>query len=627
MDPLKLHSEIFQPEGGAAGQGIRRALGRPKLDPISMLIREAVQNSWDARVDNGRETRVQFSALLEKIEAPEAECLRGTIFAERPGNHPLSAQLNTQLGRLILQDRGTVGRGGGGWVGVVGGGPTRPEHRFVNFCRMFGRAAEGLLGGGGGTYGYGKGQFYLVSSAATILVHTRSMEHGRGLERLIGLSLWNANPDGLQTGRHWWGAEDKHGRVGPAEGERASRLAEAIGFRPFGRGETGTSVMIIAPKFGTVASGWDVAARCIAESMAIWFWPRMLGACDDLGTIGFEAAFNKTPVAVPNPVRQEPFRLYADALKNLRGRVRTERDPPTPAVVREIRCERPRARLGWLSLALAARQERERFAVTRIEAHPFAEQIVGADGQAAGVHHVALIRSQGQVIRYVDCRAYPEETMEYAGVFLAAGDSTEVDEAFASAEPPSHDDWTPDDMDDERQKRFVRGALREIKTATELFAESGRPDPSSMEQDPLGAISAELGELMSAPGTGARPESRGGGGGGGARNGPSRLVVDGPGSLRSMDGQIVLVVPFEVAVGPDGTAAVGARARVMVAGGAAESEAPRGGEHPHLLGWKNARGEVVRDPILRVGAADGPRWEAIVLVPGDVMVGVTLELL
>lgn len=621
MEALQLQSEVFRPEGGAAGQGIRDALGRPKLDLISLLIREAVQNSWDARIDRGRESRVSFSAFLGKFSAAEARCLKETVFAKKPANHPLAAQLRTDLGRIILQDRGTVGLTGPAFVE----GPPRPEHRFVNFCRMFGRPLNGPLAGG--TYGYGKGQYYLVSIAATIVVHTRSLESGRPRERLMGISLWNANTESLDTGRHWWGVERQPGLVGPAEGEQAAELAGALGFQPFSRGETGTSIMILAPRFDALRLGWDVAAKCVAESMAIWFWPRMLGACDDSGTLSFAVSFNGKAVLIPDPLRQEPLRLYADALRNLRNKVGSDRDPVAPASVSEVRCDRPRARLGWLSLALAAKQPRERFAISRIEGHPFANQIQGADGQAFGAHHIALMRGPGQVIRYLDCRIYPEETMEYAGVFLADGGSSEVDEAFAGSEPPSHDDWIADNVTDEHHKRYVRAALREIKAATERFADSGRPEPGVEEQDPLGAISAELGELISAPGTGATPRGRNSSRGGGGRPTASRLAVEGPGTLESLDGEVVLVLPFNIELGPDEFANVAARPRVVVAGGAAEAEAPRGGDVPGLIGWRNAKGQIVRQAVLCASASDGCQWEVIVRVPSDVMVGVTLELL
>lgn len=619
MKPLSLYSETFRPEGGAAGQGIRGALGRPKLDFISLMIREAVQNSWDARIPQGIDTRVQFSADLNKFSAPEASLLAKTVFADLPGKHPLASHLKSHLGRLILQDRGTYGLTGPAFVE----GPPRPDHRFLNFCRMFGRASEGPLGGG--TFGYGKGQFYLASLAATIVVHTRSSERHGFNERLIGMSLWNASVDSLVTGRHWWGTKGANGSVGPVEGEDAAHLASLLGFGAFESDETGTSIMILAPRFDHLGLAWDVAATCIAESMAIWFWPRMLGGCDDLGAISFKVAYKGRAVPVPDPSKHAPFRLYADALRNLRKKAQLDQDPAALGRVYEVWCERPKARLGWLSLALGARQPRERFEVSRIEEHPIADQLPNENESAVGSHHVALMRGPGQVIRYVACRAYPEESMEYAGIFLADGESAEVNEAFARSEPPSHDDWTTDELADSSQKRYLRAALRFIRSTTEEFADSGRPELGLEKQDPLGAISSELGELISAPSTGATREQRERGrrGGGGV---PSRLTVDGTGSLQSLDGSIVLVVPFTIKPNSSGFPNVAANPRVIVAGGTAETESPRGGDRPTLVGWRNSNGEIIKEPVLRANLDQGSKWEVIVKVPDDVMVGVSLAI-
>src|SRR5688500_4546879 len=42
-------SQPYEPEGSAAAEGIVKQLGQPRLDPLTVLVREAAQNSWDAR--------------------------------------------------------------------------------------------------------------------------------------------------------------------------------------------------------------------------------------------------------------------------------------------------------------------------------------------------------------------------------------------------------------------------------------------------------------------------------------------------------------------------------------------------------------------------------------------------
>ena len=58
MRRLDLYSEPFSPNGNVTSEGVLNQLGRPDLDIHSLLVRETVQNSWDARE---RQWGVHFS--------------------------------------------------------------------------------------------------------------------------------------------------------------------------------------------------------------------------------------------------------------------------------------------------------------------------------------------------------------------------------------------------------------------------------------------------------------------------------------------------------------------------------------------------------------------------------------
>src|SRR4051812_42868747 len=109
---LDLHSEKFRPEGGAIAQAMTKALGTPRLDNMSVLVRESVQNAWDARRRDRKPHTVEFDAKIERFSKGQLETLRKVVFSDRPENHPLDAELQGEVRRLVLQDRGTVGLGG-----------------------------------------------------------------------------------------------------------------------------------------------------------------------------------------------------------------------------------------------------------------------------------------------------------------------------------------------------------------------------------------------------------------------------------------------------------------------------------------------------------------------------------
>ncbi len=641
---LDLHSEKFRPEGGAIAQAMTKALGTPRLDNMSVLVRESVQNSWDARRRDRKSQTVEFDAKIERFSKSQLETLRNVVFSDCPGSHPLEAELKGEVRRLVLQDRGTVGLGGPVFME-----PLKNEgqpRNFLRFFRLFGRDAE--VGPAGGTYGYGKAVFFNASKASTIIVHTKSLEEdGTTEERLMGMSLWKPNQKNMETGRHWWGVNvSRHkGLVAPVVGKEAAKLASAIGFEGFGRDETGTSIMVLAPRLdvprkepvipGSEKGEIELAAKCLAESMVIWFWPRMIGAVDKAGFLKFRVSVDGQDISLPDPRKVAPFSTYALALDNLIAHTQRKETVPPPHKVDEVRSERPSARLGWISLSRSPVRPRPDWSVSKLEGHVLAEQLSQPDGEAGRLHHVALMRDQGQVIRYLPGREYPDEAVEYAGVFVVDGDPASVNQAFAQAEPPSHDDWTPEYLQDDWFRRYVRIGLKEIKRKTESFAEMGHIVALGGAQDPLGALSSELGELITAIGSGAQPKSKtgggGGGGGGGAGNTPGRSSTSGvevtnEGTLELWEGVPAFAISFRLQMdGKKGPSELQANPRVLVAGGARETEAPIGAEEPKVLAWCGPEGRIVKKKTLKVKSKDSGDWRLIVSVPKETMVGVTVD--
>src|SRR5690606_26852557 len=116
----------------------------------------------------GREEPVDYRIDLGTVSPAHAAAWRDLLTCNAPSREhlPLRPSLNGPVIRVMtVSDRGTTGLGG----------PTRADsavtrnHDFVSFVRNVGEPRDNELGGG--TYGFGKGVFYLVSQAGTILVH------------------------------------------------------------------------------------------------------------------------------------------------------------------------------------------------------------------------------------------------------------------------------------------------------------------------------------------------------------------------------------------------------------------------------------------------------------------------
>jgi hypothetical protein len=612
-------SQTFPPEGASLAEGIRNQLGRPKLDLLTILVRESAQNSWDARLP-GSENPVDYTINLWTAGPAHAPTWRKLLTRNAPLNEhlPLRESLaKPSLRLLAVSDRGTSGLGG----------PTRADdvtirdHDFVSFVRNVGEPRDTELGGG--TYGFGKAIFYLVSNAGTILIHTRCKTNGGYETRLIGSSLWQSyvanTPNGpvRYTGRHWWG-DDTGDVVEPLLGAEADAVAAQLGLTPFGETETGTTIVVVDP----ILDGRepDDAADFMAETIAWHLWPKMLGSSEDAAPMRFSVTCEGTHHRVPDPRKTWPLSLFVAAYEALDGEAGAT-----------LECFRPKKVLGKLGLVKRTAPPAEPTEVTRL---------VGVE---QAVHHVCLMRQPELVVTYRPGPKPPSEFQHYAGVFRAA---SELDQAFSDAEPPTHDDWNPQSLD-YPYSTYVNTAFRRIDDATlDLLDLAGRVRGDSAKVA-LGAASAMFASLVSGttgtggatdysgyafPRTNAQPKSRTScvapesdragapevraTNGGAAGNGHESIdleqfdalpkTTDVPGRdvssarprveyvgdpyYEEHSGATVLVQEFRLPV--PGPQRVHADPAVALSTGGRETDPPAGADTPSVMGWQDEDGQL-----------------------------------
>ncbi len=471
--PLDLVSEPFGSLGNL-GENISRLLGAPSLDPLETVVREAVQNVFDAALPrSGPEVVFRIRRLTEAQRCFLKEIVFHRLPREPGSRNPLKAFLDSsQACTLEICDFNTSGLAG----------PTRADCRpigpnatdFIDF--IYNAGIPRNTAGGGGTYGFGKAALFRVSRCRTILVD--SLVAGKaGARRLIGyhmgpsFSKKERGQSRLYTGRHWWGLrEDNH--VEPLTGVRADQMAAAAGFMPRPPGRSGTSIMIL----DFAVDNCDSAAlgRRLVELLLWYFWPRMLLSTPHHRRLEFSVEVMGHPVYVPSPEEVSPLDLFAKAMEaNRQGKGNH---------VFQIRSKRPKKLLGCLSIEKGLRGKR----------HAFGENSI----VPPTCHHIALMRPVELVVKYLDLDPLPDERSEWAGVFVASSDA-EVESAFARAEPPAHDDWRPASLEKGRAKTFVSVALREIaKRAREIVNPSVVPSPSDLETPWLAKVADKLGERL-----------------------------------------------------------------------------------------------------------------------------------
>lgn len=492
--------EPLPPSGGLSAEGFTKLLGHPNLDPLTVLIRETAQNSWDAR--DGSNKSVKFSLNVSVIPEEARILLRDEVFpgARRVVGTKLAEQLNsTELHGIFVSDRNTKGLGGPVRADVLD--PT-DSYDWVDFVLNVGKANQ--QGNTGGTYGFGKTISYVVSEASTIVIYSKTKHEGHRNYRLIAAAIGDKFNDGSSnfTGRHWWG-HDADGVPTPIEDDAAQSLACEIGFPPFAADEFGTSILILAPDFGGRTP--EQSMNFLVESSLWHLWPKMVPQPSGHVPMEFRFFFNGAAVPIPSFASTPPLGKYVDAFDGLSS---VNNQP-----------------LGYMEETLTRHALGSVAVLGRLATVPFVREPrrVVDDGHDpededsprpaspfshASSHHVALMRSPELVVEYLPGPEAPDPSLEWGGIFRA---DDSMDEVFANAEPPTHDAWTPDYLVDKQHKLTVQKCLRDIRKSIEgRWGAAPQPEANStfstalladtLSHLVLGTRGLGKGKAMSSPG-------------------------------------------------------------------------------------------------------------------------------
>lgn len=589
-------AQPFPPQGATTAEGLRRQLGTPKMEILEVLVREAAQNSWDARIGDPAPS---FSLSIGSLGSAALEEWRSTF---RGGPAQLDKLLSEDtVDVLLVGDRSTTGLGGPIRAGMVANEP--PD--FVNFVRNSGEVRDTDFGGG--TYGFGKGAYYRASRVSTILVDTACQHEGRIQRRLIGCALAPAFDDGDRryTGRFFWGL-DKGGVTDPLIDDDAAIVADRLGLPGFGRDETGTDIVVVGLDNGIDVNGKlrtteDVAA--FLASACLWnLWPKMLARSKR--NMKIRVSHNGQRLNLPAPPelhRLAPFVEAISKIDNGEADACTRKRRPTavgsmativePAVPGEP---------DWVRLA-----------------QPF-------EGPA---HHCARMRNAELVVDYIEGPDLGTDLVQYGAVFRSAA-TLDVDQYFADAEPPTHDAWVLKHLSG-TARGVVQGAGTFVRKNLEQVASEFRPGgPRGFADVPLGGLSSRLASAL--PGG----HGQGGESGGASRSGSPKsssvrktryfTIINGP-FLRVGDHgrtEIVTTCRFEV---PEAERSFRSIASAVTDAGR-ERSAPLGAAGPEPLRWETTDGSRIQPgQTLTLAPGDPLEWNSVVLCPPDVAADVAVS--
>ena len=456
-------------------------MGKTSLDLWNVLVRESLQNSYDARIEDS----IGFAIADTELSESETSILVNEIFAELPpeGASTKLRQMPSK-GRirvLTISDYGTRGLGGPLRANIAPGENERSD--FVDFIRNFGRSqSKGLEGG---TYGLGKGVLFQASRIGVCLVYSQTQTPSGIDYRLIGVSGGDGDyvDNGYKyTGRNWWGVLADDAVIDPMTGTDAREMAMSVGFPVPAMGESGTSIMVVAPELFNLSEEdilIDSRIRALRDAAIRWAWP--LAIDDGNGPkVKFQFSLDGVNLKDIHPLDEPLVRHFAQSYVDW---LQYKKDPGTffsPFVkIYPVRSLKPVKRLGSLVMRVS------------MEAHGDAKELQ---------NHVALLRKPRMVVKYLPVTAPPSEHAAHS-VFIA---DDLVDPDFASSEPVTHDDWIVQTNSKRGTANFVRIALKRI---SDIFKDLHTADPAAtaaVMSTGATKIAAELGGLVGQfSGTGA----------------------------------------------------------------------------------------------------------------------------
>ncbi len=597
---LDRESEPYSQYGNISAEGIQRLLGTPHLDALHVLIRETVQNSWDAGKDIPGS--VDYRIRLRELTDDEHAVLRSAVFGDLPEydrnpDHSIRETLDRErITAIEICDFGTTGLGG----------PTSPEDvpeegdspDFVDFMRNIGSPRDTVYGGG--TYGYGKSCLYAFSQCRAILVDSVTQVAGATDRRFMACrvasryDITSGSERGRYTGRHWWGRKQEDSVLEPLTGTDAEDLSRALGMCPRGPDDLGTSILILEPELD--CENLEEAAQRAIRILLWYCWPKMVateGA--DSPPMKFSVEVNGDALDVPHPDDCPPLNLFAKSLREVRSGGED---------VIEIRSQRPRRHLGNLHIERGFKGERlPGFSSSENSLFPHASS------------HVALMRPAELVVKYAVGEPLPTDDVEWGGVFICS-DEAEVEQAFAAAEPPAHDDWDPQSLPKGHKKTFVRVALRRIRERmNEISAHLAASPTRDGARSSLGPVADVLGAMLSSAegqrlGTRRRERTQR----------PTRrrsgITVSTPEFVgyEMREGRECALFSVGVTSSEAAEISLSGKVRILKEGGGADLSDARG-EEARVIAWNPESGDEMAGSAVDVSIDGDQTWIAVVAMP------------
>jgi hypothetical protein len=487
------------------GAGDQTSGGRGKLlsptsalSRLELLVRETLQNSWDARDE---EWTPAYGVRVYRMDHEVKQILRENVFTDLPDSlSDLTDCLQSaDMHAIEIFDRGTVGLNGPFRASEVA--QDGEKNNFNSFVFDIGTTKSS--GRTGGTFGFGKTATFEVSNAHSVVYWSRCRTEDDEVEhRLIACSLHDEYDEGnaRYTGAHWWGDPDDDDIV-PLRGAAAATLGEEIfrthfGDTDEGDPETGTSILIIDP---VITVGIDneldeqvpvrtdehaeVLIQQVSDAIAHSAWPKVVPNGEESRPMIVKLYENRAerPVVDSTLAEYGHFAASLNSIRQIQGQLEEGSSVPLPVGTVRSQCFpitlRPRgALLSKKEELFGSRKDNTVGHLFLVESAAVEAGLTGRSPKDA----ICMMRSEAELVVSYDPVVESEDgILQWHGVFKP---TPECDRHFAASEPPTHDRWTPDAAESEASRYVVRRALDQIRAKTKAFLSENKTQTNVQEQ-------------------------------------------------------------------------------------------------------------------------------------------------
>ncbi|MES3056621.1 hypothetical protein O6V14_13380 [Sphingomonas faeni] len=438
--------------GGATGEAFTNTLASSGMPPASVLAREAIQNSVDAKADEDQKVRVEFiakslkgkdkTAFVSAAGLNKIAARADRLGFKEPNSISDLANSKKPLSLLFVNDHNTTG---------LEGNPEDSESKFSRFLLSLGDGGkEHSEHGTGGSYGFGKSVYSSNSGILTIFAYSRTKDaDGNPMSLLFGCGYYRKHKydDSGFTGRAWFGIDETeavanaHQIVVPMRNAEADAMATRLGFDERAPNDLGTSVLIVDAM---------VETKDIMVGVEDWWWPRLLSQLLDVRVVDAEGG-----ISFPRPRKRDDLKPFLEAFETATGKSpadgkRTFHKPLNKTEGISI---------GTCGYVVLDQDDKEKLFVPEDR-----------------VDTVALVRAPLMVVAYH--RQWSIGSPPMAGAFF--GDK-EIDDILRAAEPPAHDRWDKDArrLQDStgRSRTIVNRVLAGIHRSLKQCQNSASPPP------------------------------------------------------------------------------------------------------------------------------------------------------